>query len=108
MLEQNGQSYYLSLAAAEARKLKVGQYARIYTELLPGSDRELLRNRPSPVVIIEKAHDSAASLEVNVADFLRNQAKYLRRGIGGRSFYIMTGKVMRVSPPERDALDDGF
>lgn len=108
MLEQNGQSYYLSLAAAEARKLKVGEYARIYTELLPGSDRELLRNRPSPVVIIEKAHDSAASLEVNVADFLRNQAKYLRRGIGGRSFYIMTGKVMRVSPPERDALDDGF
>lgn len=108
MLEQNGQSYYLSLAAPEARKLKVGEYARIYTELLPGSDREILRNRPSPVMIIDKAHDSAAALEVAVGDFLRNPAKYLRRGIGGRSFYVMTGKVLRILPPERDVLDDGF
>ena len=108
MLDQNGQSYYLSLAAPEARKLKVGDYARLYTELLPGSDREILRNRPSPVVIIDKAHDSAAALEVAVGDFLRNPAKYLRRGIGGRSFWVMTGKVLRVSPPERDALDDDF
>jgi hypothetical protein len=107
-LQQNGQSYYLSLAAAEARKLKVGEYARIYTELLPPSERELLRNRPSPVVIIDAAHDSAASLEIDVGEYLRNPAKYLRRGIGGRSFYIMTGKVLMVSPPERDALDDGF
>ena len=108
MLEQNGQSYYLSLAAPEARKLKVGEYARIYTELLPGSDREVLRNRPSPVVIIDKAHDSAAAIEIRVGDFLRQPAKYLRRGMGGRSFYVMTGKVLRVSPPEHDALDDGF
>ncbi|GAB4423980.1 MAG: hypothetical protein OHK0011_04210 [Turneriella sp.] len=108
MLEQNGLTYYLSLAAPEARKLKVGDYARIYTELLPGSEREMLRNRPSPVVIIDKAHDSAASLEINVGDFLRKPSKYLRRSMGGRSFYIMTGKVLRVSPPERDALDDGF
>ncbi len=108
MLEQNGLTYYISLAAPEARKLHVGEYARIYTELLPGSEREVLRNRPSPVVIIDKAHDSAASLELNVADFLRQPAKYLRRTMGGRSFYILTGKVLRVFPPERDALDDGF
>lgn len=108
MLEQNGHNYYLSLAAPEARRLKTGEYARIYTELLPGSEREVLRNRPSPVVVIEKAHESSAALEVNVGDFLRNPAKYLRRGIGGRSFWIMTGKVQQIFPPERDALDDGF
>jgi hypothetical protein len=108
MLEQNGVNYYLSLTATEARKLKVGEYARIYTELLPPSERDVLRNRPSPVIVIDRAEDSTPALEIAVGDFLRSPAKYLRRGMGGRSFYVMTGKVLQVLPPERDALDNSF
>lgn len=108
MLEQNGQVYHLSLVPAEARKLKVGEFARIYTELLPPSERELVRNRPSPAMILDNAALSSVALELNMQEYLQNPAKYLRRGLGGRSFYVLTGKVLRVSPPEADALDDGF
>lgn len=108
LLSQEGVTYYLSLVPNEARQLKIGEFARIYTELLPTTGREILRNRPSPAIVIDKAHDSSPTLEISVAEYLKNPARFLQRGIGGRSFYVMTGKVMSILPPEEDALDDNF
>lgn len=108
LLAQEGVNYYLSLTPNEARKLKVGDFARIYTELLPATGRDVLRNRPSPVLVIEGAYDSSPALEISVAEYLRNPARFLQKAIGGRSFYVMTGKVLSIVPLEEDALDDGF
>ncbi len=108
LLDQNGQTYYLSLTARDAQKLKVDTFARIYVELKSPSSTETIRNRATPALIIENAADSSPALELNAGDFIRNPGKYLRKGIGGRSFYIMSGKVLRITPPEADALDTGF
>lgn len=108
LLDQNGQTYYLSLTARDAQKLKTDAFARIYVELKPPSATESIRNRVSPALIVESAADSSPALEISAADYIRSPGKYLRKAIGGRSFYIMTGKVIRIQPPEADALDSGF
>lgn len=108
LLDQNGQTYYLSLTARDAQKLKADTFARIYVELKSPSATEVIRNRATPVLVVENAADSSPALEINVSDFIRAPGKYLRKGIGGRSFFIMSGKVVRIQPPEADALDSGF
>jgi hypothetical protein len=108
LIDQNGQNYYLSLTARDAQKLKVDDFARIYVELKSPSTTETIRNRATPAIVIESATDSSPALELNAGDFIRNPGKYLRKGIGGRSFYILSGKVVRIIPPEADALDTGF
>jgi hypothetical protein len=108
MIEQDKVTYYVSLTGADARKLKVGEVARIFTELKPPTENQIVRNHLSPTIIIENSNDSAANLEINIADYMRAPGKYLRRSLGGRSFYVLTGKVLRVQSPEADSFDNAF
>lgn len=108
LLNQNGQNYYLSLSARDAQAIKVDGFARIYAELKNPTESEILRNRPSPALIIGEAQDSAPGIELNVAEYIRDPKKYLRKSLGGRSFYIFTGKVVQIIPPDGDAMDSGF
>ncbi|MBL8035694.1 MAG: hypothetical protein JNJ69_18465, partial [Leptospiraceae bacterium] len=108
LLDQNGQTFYLSLMPAEARLLQEGGFARVFTELRSPTDKDLLRNAPAPSLVIDNAGDSATIIELKVSDYLRSPEKYLRRSLAGRSFYILSGRVVRISPPEADALDGGF
>lgn len=108
LLDQNGQTFYVSLSPADARKLSQGAYVRIFTELRPPSDKDLLRNIASPSLLVEPAGEVPASIDLNVADYLKAPEKYLRRSLAGRSFYVLSGRVLRVSAPETDALDSGF
>lgn len=108
LLDQNGQTFYVSLSPADARRLTQGAFVRIFTELKPPSDKDLLRNIASPSLIVEPAGEVPASIDLNVADYLKAPEKYLRRSLAGRSFYVLSGRVLRVSAPEADALDSGF
>jgi hypothetical protein len=108
LLEQSGQRYYLSLTANDARSLKIGEFARIFAELKASHSSDVLQNRATPVLIIDRAEDSPASLELNVSEYIRNPAKFLRMSYGSRSFYVFTGKVLQVLPPTNDVLEDGF
>lgn len=108
LLEQAGQRYYLTLTANDARTLKVGEFTRIFAELKPSHSSDVLQNRATPLLIIDRAEDSPASLELNVSDYIRNPTKYLRMSFGSRSFYVFTGKVLQVLPPTGDVLEDGF
>lgn len=108
LLDQNGQTFYVSLMPAEARLLQEGGFARVFTELRSPTDKDLLRNAPAPSLVIDNAGDSATIIELKVSDYLRSPEKYLRRSLAGRSFYILSGRVVRISPPEADALDGGF
>jgi|GEM_PF-3413790 len=108
LLDQNGQNFYVSLSPADARRLSQGAYVRIFTELKPPSDKDLLRNIASPSLIVEPAGEVPASIDLNVADYLKAPEKYLRRSLAGRSFYVLSGRVVRVAAPEADALDSGF
>lgn len=108
LLDQNGQTFYLSLSPADARKLTQGAFVRVFTELKPPSEKDLLRNIASPSLIVEPAGEVPASIDLNVADYLKAPEKYLRRSLAGRSFYVLSGRVLRVTPPEADALDSGF
>lgn len=108
LLNQGGQNYYLSLGARDAQTLKPDTFARIYTELKNPTDSEIIRNRPSPTLVIGEAKDSAPGLELNVAEYIREPRKFLRKSMGGRSFYIFTGKVVQIIPPDTDAMDSGF
>ncbi|MCX7633278.1 MAG: hypothetical protein N2Z22_08105 [Turneriella sp.] len=105
LLSHEGTAFSLSVAPPLARNLKEGEWVRIYTELLPAPARDLVRNRPAPSLLVA-AHESSPLLEANIADYLGNPQKYLGRAVGGRSFWILSGKVLRVLPPERDVLDD--
>lgn len=107
LMDQNGQTYYLSLTARDAQKLQAGNFARVYVELKAPTPTEVIRNRPTPAMLVD-APDSSPALEISAADYIKMPGKYLRKGIAGRSFYIMSGKVVRVIPPEADALDTGF
>lgn len=108
LMNQNGQSYYLSLSAVEARRLTPNSFARIFVELKPPSENEIVRNRPSPAFVLTAAHDSPQAYEINVSEYIKNPARYLRKSIGSRSFYILTGNVVRIIPPEGDAIENGF
>ncbi len=108
LLEQNGQTFYVSLSPADARRLPQGTFVRIFTELKPPSEKDLLRNFASPSLIVETAGEVPASIDLNVADYLKAPEKYLRRSLAGRSFYVLSGRVLRVAAPEADALDSGF
>jgi len=108
LMDQAGQRYYLSLTAKDAQSLKVGETTRIFAELKASHDRDVLQNSASPVIVIKRADESAAALELNVSEYIKNPHQYLRRSLGGRSFYIFTGKLLQVLPPENDAIDDGF
>lgn len=107
MLKQNEHIYYVSLSAKDARKLKVGEFARIYTELLPPSARSPLRNRILPSLILKRASESHPALEINILDYLRNPTAYLRQAMGSRSFYVLTGEVLRILP-QSSAQEDAF
>ncbi|MBS0617537.1 MAG: hypothetical protein JSR44_05070 [Spirochaetes bacterium] len=108
LMKQNGQTFYVSLTARDAQKLKVGAHARLFTELKSPSETELLRNRATPTLVVENAYDSAPSLELNVGDYLRNPAKYLRKSLARSSFYILSGEIIQIIPPDTDALDGSF
>lgn len=108
LLDQNGQTFYVSLSPADARRLTQGAFVRIFTELKPPSDKDLLRNIASPSLIVEPAGEVPASIDLNVADYMKAPEKYLRRSLAGRSFYVLSGRVLRVAAPEADALDSGF
>ena len=108
LMEQAGQRYYLSLTAKDAQSLKIGETTRIFAELKASQGRDVLQNSASPVIVIRRADESPAALELNVSEYIRNPHQYLRRSFGGRSFYIFTGKLLQVFPPENDAIDDGL
>lgn len=108
LMKQNGQTYYISLTARDAQNLKVGTHARFFTELKNPSETELLRNRATPTLVILNAYDSSPLVELNVGDYLRNPAKYLRKSLARSSFYILSGEVVQVIPPDSDALDGSF
>ncbi|HRP70259.1 MAG TPA: hypothetical protein PLY93_12055, partial [Turneriella sp.] len=107
LLEQNGQRYYLSLTPSLAQKLRLQEFARVYVELLPSTSSDVILNRPSPALLVD-AVDSSPSDEIDVSDYIRYPQKYLRKAIGGRSFYILPGKVLQVLSPENDALESDF
>lgn len=108
LIEQAGQRYYLSLIASDAQKLVVGEPVRIFAELKASHTRDVLQNHATPLIIIKRADESPAALELNVADYIKSPQKYLRQSLGSRSFYVFTGKVLQVLPPEADAIEDGF
>lgn len=108
MLKQNGHIYYVSLSAKNARKLKVGEFARIYTELLPPSAHSPLRNRVLPTLVLKRASESHPALEISILDYLRNPTAYLRQAMGARSFYVLTGEVVRILPQSEGAESDAF
>lgn len=108
LMNQNNQNYYVTLTARDAQKLQTDAFVRLYVELKAPTQTEVLRNRATPALVLDSAADSSPNLEINVTDYMRSPEKYLRKGIGGRSFYILSGKVVRVIPPEADAMDSGF
>ncbi|MBV6494436.1 MAG: hypothetical protein LDLANPLL_02469 [Turneriella sp.] len=107
LLEKNTQKYYVSLTANTARQLKENEFVRIYVELLPPTEKEIIVNRASPALVVD-AVDSAPSVELDITDYIRTPRKYLRKGIGARSFYILTGKVLQIIPPDADVLESEF
>jgi len=107
-LRQNDQNYYISLNATQAQKLKAGEYARVFIELLKPSETEVIRTRPSPAIVISEAHDSPKSYEVDLTQFIKKPSHYLSRSIATRSFYVVTGTVISIIPPEPDAIENGF
>lgn len=108
LLDQNGQNFYVSLSPTDARRLAPGGFARIFTELKAPTEKELLRNRAMPTLLIDAAHESSGMIELPVAEYLKSPDKYLRKSLAARSFYILSGRVLKVIPPEADALDSGF
>lgn len=108
LLEQAGQRYYLSLTANDAQKLAVGEPARIFAELKSSHTRDVLQNSATPLIVMKRADESAAAFELNVSEYIRNPQRYLRQSLAGRSFYIFTGKVLQILPPESDAIEEGF
>ncbi len=108
LLEQSGQRYYLSLTPNDARNLKVGEFTRIFAELKASHANDVLQNHATPLIIISRADESPASLEINISDYIRSPEKYLRTSFASRSFFVFTGKVLQVLPATGDALEDGF